>query len=139
MIAKRIVLMVALLCFAACTADSKKAPSPSGPSGFGQELTVTASPDIVLRDGQAQSTIQVRLSDSTGASLANRTIYFGATGGTLAALSGKTDASGKVSVTFTAPAAGPTQTITVHATLEGTDFRNAASGFVSILLLQPQI
>ena len=139
MIAKRIALMCAVLGLVACTTDGQNAPSPSGPSGFGTALTVTASPDIVVRDGATQSRIDVVLTDESGASVANRTIYFGATGGTLSAFSGKTDTAGKVSVMFTAPGAGPSMTVTVQATLEGTNFRNARSGVVSIMLIQPPV
>jgi hypothetical protein len=134
-IAKRIFLMVAVLGLAACTADSQKAPAPAGPSGFG--MAVTASPDIVVRDGQAQSRIDVALSDASGSSLANRTVHFFVNGGSLSAVSGTTDSSGRVSVTFTAPGPGPTQTVTFKAVLEGTNARTATEGMVSIMVLQP--
>lgn len=141
MIAKRIVMMLAVLGLAACTADSQKAPSPSGPSGFGVALSVTASPDILVRDGQAQSRIDVTLSDASGASVANRTIHFfvSSGGGTLSAASAKTDTAGKVSVTYTAPAAGPAQTVVFTATLEGSNFVNASHGSVAIQLVQPPV
>jgi hypothetical protein len=129
--------MIAVLALTACTTDSQKAPTPSGPSGYGTALAVTASPDIVLRDGQAQSRIDVSLSDASGASLGNRTIHFTVSGGSLSAASAKTDASGRVSVTFTAPAPGPSQTVTFRAVLEGTNFRTATEGMVSIMLIQP--
>ena len=137
MIAKRIFLMVAVLGLAACTADSQKAPAAAGPSGFGTALAVTASPDIVLRDGQAQSRIDVALSDASGASPANRTIHFFVNGGSLSAASGRTDSSGRVSVMFTAPGPGPTQTVTFKAVLEGSNARSATEGMVSIMVLQP--
>ena len=44
---------------AACTVDQASTLTPSGPSGLATSLRVTATPDMISRDGASQSTVEV--------------------------------------------------------------------------------
>jgi PKD domain len=62
--------VMAALCAATmlggCSIDKQSAPSLAGPSGFGISFTLTASPTVLPRDGNAQTTITVVARDASG-------------------------------------------------------------------------
>jgi chitodextrinase len=144
-----IVALAALLVSApGCTLKNQEAPPLSGPSEFGTSITLTASPDAINQDGGSQSLITITARDSNGNPLRNvslRTdIFVGGVHtdfGTLSARSVVTDANGRATLIYTAPAspAGPSvdanTTVDIVATPLGTDFANAVSRLVTIRLL----
>lgn len=139
MVAKRIVLVLALAAFGGCTTDKQQAPGLTGPSTFGVELSTTASPDVLVRDGVSTSTIEVTAQTSAGAAIPNLTLFFaGQNGlGTLSAQSATTNAQGKASVVFTAPDFGDSITTTLTITPTGTNHQNTLARTVSIRLVKP--
>jgi PKD repeat protein len=133
---------------AGCTMKSQEAPPLSGPSELGMSINLTASPDAINQDGGSQSLITITARDPNGNPLRNlslRTDIF-VNGvhtdfGTLSARSVVTDANGRATLIYTAPAspAGPSvdnnTTVNIVATPLGTDFANEVSRLVTIRLL----
>jgi PKD repeat protein len=119
--------------------DNQKAPALSGPSGFGQSLTMTASPDTLPRDGAAQSQVVINFHDA-GADepLAGRTLILGSTAGTLSTGQVVTDAAGNASVVLIAPDmnSGATEA-RVSATAVGTNASNGRTHSIVIRLIGP--
>lgn len=112
---------------------------------------MTASPDLMVRDGASQSVVTVTVRDSNGQPMRNLALRLDvAVGGsladlgTLSARNVSTGADGKASVTYTAPPAAAfgapnTATIQIFATPIGTDYANTVSSNVSIHLTTPGI
>ena len=89
-----------------CSIQEQTPPSISGPSEFGQTFLVTTTADTLTRDGSSQSTITVQVRTSSGAAGANQRILLAATGPTGTTLSANevtTDATGRATVSVTAP------------------------------------
>ena len=107
MFAKRILIAAAtVLAVSACTLDKQNAPDMTGPSGLGLALDVTASPDVLTRDGVAQSTISITATDGLGNRVPNLTLQVIASPnlGTIQTGTLKTNSSGVASLKTT-PAA----------------------------------
>ena len=140
MVAKRLLLVACLAAFGGCTVDNQPAPDLAGPSGLGLSMDVTATPDVIVRDGASTSTIEVTMRDAQGRLLANRTVYFAPqlNLGTLSAQSAVTNSSGKATVTFTAPAPGSDATTTITVTPQGTNNQNTVGRTVAIRLVRQQ-
>ena len=138
MIAKRLLLVLSLAAFGAC-ADKQDAPDLSGPSSFGRTITVTATPDVLLRDGQSKSRIEVTVVDANGAPVRDLTLWFAGqlNMGTLSAQSRVTDAAGKASVDFTAPDFGNDTTTTLTVTATNNNHQNSEARTVAIRLIRP--
>src|SRR4030095_2129327 len=96
--------LFAAMSFGGCMMQSQTAPTEMGPSGFGGALTMTASPDVLPKDGSSQSIIRLNFRDgSTNAGLERKHIAVGTTSGTLSVTEVVTDASGNASFVLTAP------------------------------------
>ncbi len=132
-----------------CTTKSQEAPPLSGPSEFGTSIVVTATPDAITQDGASQSLITISARDSNGSPLRNLSLRSEITVGGVrtdfGALSARnlvTDAGGRATLVYTAPAALAGQAsvdqqtvVTVQVTPYGTDFANAVPRLVNIRLL----
>lgn len=124
-----------------CMMQSQEPPPETGPSGFGWAMTMTASPDVLPKDGISTSVIRVNFRDgSTNAGLGQRRILFSTTAGSLSAGEAVTDASGNASVVLTAPGLNISgQTATVSAVPVGTNFDNAVAHLIRIGLMGPDV
>jgi PKD repeat protein len=124
-----------------CMMQSQTPPNEMGPSGFGLALTITASPDILPKDGSSQSTIHLNYRDGvTNAPLPGRRITVAASGGTLSAGEVVTDSAGNASLTLTAPSINVSgSTITVTALPVGDNINNAVAQLVRVGLLGPEV
>jgi hypothetical protein len=72
---RRLALAVAMgASLTGCTLEGQNAPGLTGPSEFGLSLTAAASPDQLLRDGAAQSTVTITARGPDGAPLAGQRI-----------------------------------------------------------------
>jgi hypothetical protein len=124
-------------------------PPLSGPSGFGQSLNVTVSPDVIFQDGASQSVVTVNARGQNGP-LANTPLRAeisvgGVTTdfGTLSARNIVTDGNGRATVVYTAPATptGPVvdefRLVNISITPVGNDFGNAVSGVTTLRLVPP--
>jgi hypothetical protein len=119
--------------------DKQTTPDLTGPSGLALSMDVTASPDVVFRDGVSTSTIEVTMRDAQGRLLVDRTVYFGTqlNLGTVSQPSARTNSAGKASVIYTAPPAGNDITTTITVTPEGTNNQNTVGRTVAIRLVRP--
>jgi PKD repeat protein len=136
----------ASLLLAACTTHKQETPALTGPSGLGTSLVITASPSVLNQDGASASLVQIQAYDSNGQPLRNKSMRveivvdgFITDFGRLSARSVVTDANGRASVTYTAPAPvlGITSTVNVQivVTPDESDFGNATPRFVTIRIV----
>ena len=95
----------------ACTMKSQEAPDFAGPSEFGKSITVTVTPDAIVQDGASQSVVTVTALGSNGQPLANiplraeiRVDGVPTDFGSLSARNLVTDANGRATLVYTAPA-----------------------------------
>ena len=140
MFAKRILIAaVTVLAVSACTVDKQIVPDIAGPSGLGLALDITASPDVLIRDGVAQSTISITATDAQGHRIPDLALQVVASPnlGTLQANSLKTNSSGVASTLYTAPGFGGTTTATITVTPTGTNYQNTTPRTITIRLFQP--
>jgi PKD repeat protein len=142
---------ISVAVLAACTLGSPSAPALSGPSELGTSLAITASPDLIVRDGVTQSVITVTARDANSQPIRNLTlrmdVVVGDVLGDLGTLSARTISTGndgRATITYTAPPAAalgvPNEaTIKIFATPVGTDFANTVASSVSIRLTSPGV
>ena len=136
------------LAAAGCTMKQQEAPPLSGPSEFGQSITVSVTPDVLQQDGRSQSVVTVTARGPNGAALPNlplraeiRVAGTPTDFGTLSARNLVTGSDGRASVVYTAPAAvdGPTvdpfTIVDIGITPIGSDFGNSATRFASLRLV----
>jgi PKD repeat protein len=127
------------------------APPLSGPSEFGQSVTVTVNPDSLPQDGASQSLVTVTVRDADSQPLRNVTLRvetrvdgLAVDFGSLSARSIVTGADGRATFVYTAPAA-PAVTVDtftivdIGATPIGTDFNNAFLRSAAIRLTPPGV
>ncbi|MEQ1573044.1 MAG: PKD domain-containing protein [Vicinamibacterales bacterium] len=148
-----VVRLAALVCVAVaaagCTIDKQGAPSLTGPSEFAQSVTLKATPDRLVQDGQSLSTVTAQLKGPDGVPRAGVVVQFVARASdgteiTLTGASGMTDAAGNVTTGVIAPSAPQFQpstpvTISVQATPVGLEFADAgaATRQVTLTLVPP--
>ena len=132
-------MMMSLATFGGCTLDSQKAPDLAGPSSLALSFDLTASPDVLMRDGVSTSTIEVTARDANGAPVNGVTMYIAGqlNLGTLSASTGTTNSAGKVSFIFTSPGFGNDTTTTLTITPVGSNHQNGLGRTVAIRLLRP--
>jgi len=122
--------------------DNKEAPALSGPSGFGVNLVMTASPSVLPRDGSSQATITVVAKDSEGNPVPNVTLAPSVVPGSVpvAAVQSVTGGDGVAQFVMTAP---QSQTVTqnnqvvFYVTPLGGDVRDYSSRSVAVGILGP--
>src|SRR5688572_10590508 len=71
-----IALLCALLAFHGCGLDDVDIPELDGPSTFAANLRLTATPDLLVADGESQSVITAIFFDEIGRPAANRELFF---------------------------------------------------------------
>lgn len=122
-------VVLAAIALSACTMDKTKAPALAGPSGFALSLSMTATPDVVARDGASQSMVWVSVRGADGKPASGQRVVLSVSpinAGTLSSGDVTTGSDGRVSVVYTAPnAAQPVDTATISATLSGDNADNA--------------
>lgn len=74
--ARGAMLLAALMAFQGCGLDDVDIPELDGPSAFAQNLTLRATPDLLVADGQSQAVITAQFFDVNGRAAANRDIFF---------------------------------------------------------------
>lgn len=129
-------LLVVTLVTSGCGIDKQTAPALGGPSGHALSLTLTASPDILPRDGEAASNIRLLVRDAEGQPRPDQRLRLFASAGTLSASDVVTGGGGEASVTFIAPAFGvDASEAVISAVPVGDDFANSMTRNVTIALL----
>ena len=116
---------------------NQEAPPLTGPSEFGQSITITVSPDVLPQDGASQSFVTVTARDANAQPIRNLTMRTETrVGGTpvdfgmLSARSVVTGSDGKATLVYTAPpspAVSPDSFLVVDIVVTpfGTDFNNS--------------
>jgi PKD repeat protein len=118
-----------------CGVESQDAPSLIGPSGFGQSVTLTASPDRLPRDASSQSVVTVFVRNESGRPVTGQRVTLGTSAGTLSQAEVVTGSDGRATFTLTAPPAGTVgATIEVSATPVAGNFADAITRSLSIAL-----
>jgi PKD repeat protein len=127
----------------ACTVHDQKTPELSGPSELGLSLMVTASPQLLPRDGGSTAAISVKAFNSNGQPQKRQRLLYEATSGTLSLTDVTTDDNGNApTVTFVAPGineAVSSATIFVTPIEANSDARNTNSRTVVIALVGPEV
>ena len=134
-------LLACAMLSASCGLEKQTAPDLTGPSEFATSVTLTASPEIVARDGASQSVITATVRGINGEPVAGRRLTLGinpSNGGSLSTAEVVTNANGTATVVYTAPSIDtPVNTVEVTATPSETNFDNAATRNVAIALVGP--
>jgi PKD repeat protein len=124
---------------AACTVhQSDPAPPLAGPSDFAQSVIVSASPDRLPQDGEAQSSITIRVFNAAGSPAVGVAVQVDVLGdgslvnpGSLSAQRLVTQSDGRATAVYTVPPATPptvcdvTTTVTILATAIGSNAQTA--------------
>src|SRR5215203_4634994 len=134
----------------ACTIKETPAPSLTGPSEYATSVALSTVPDLIMRDGRAQSTIVVTANDPLGAPIPSLQLRLDmAVNGALqdfGALSTRTlftDANGRATATYTAPPAPTfgasivTDRVTFVVTPVGSNAQNAKYTSADVRLVLP--
>jgi PKD repeat protein len=144
------VTSIVMLAAAGCGLDRQTAPEIVGPSTFALDLSVTATPDTLVQDGESMAAIQVVAVDASGRPIPGLQLLFSGTSTSgvvrsvaFTASSVATDASGRAIthlIAPPAPATVPTQptVITVSVMPVGSSFAGQAARGVQVRLMAPE-
>jgi PKD repeat protein len=133
---------VAVLALAAtgCSINETGAPALTGPSEYALSLTLTASPDILPRDGASRSVITVSARDPENKPVNGQRMVLSATDGGLSVGEVVTNSNGVATFEYIAPGANVgVNSAQVGATPVGTNFDNSRTQVVRIGLVGPGI
>lgn len=137
----RVGAALCLLVFAAgCTVSDQKAPGLTGPSTFALFAAISATPEVLPRDGVSRSIINVDVRNNDQP-YANKVLIVAASFGTLSAAQVVTDANGHATFFYTAPGFNENvreATIWVSP-LQNGDVANVRSDSIRIAILGPNI
>jgi len=131
-----------------CTVKDQPAPGLGGPSGFGLSLGLTASPDIIQRDGTSTSRIAVVARDESGAAVQRQVILTTDAGRlssnsdsvTTTTVTTTTDVNRPVTVDFIAPNRNESvEVVTIRASTVGSDYANSREASLNIRVLGPGV
>lgn len=141
--------IAAALAVTSCTVQKQETPPLTGPSELGTSVTVQVSPDVLSQDGASQSLVTITVRDASGQPLRNVPLRADITVngvitdfGTLSARNVVTDASGRATLVYTAPAAPAINVdfgtiVSIEVTPSGTNFGNAVALHVATIRLVP--
>lgn len=136
---------------AGCAVDSVSIPAPTGPSEFSTSLTMAVTPDIIRQDGASTATVSLHARDAMGLPIPGVTvrldILVGSTVvdfGTLFNRTVSTGSDGRASTTYQSPAAPPPSaqddtTVTIRATMVGTNSQNTLPRTAELRLVRPGV
>jgi hypothetical protein len=150
--------VLAMLAGAGCAMEETPIPALSGPSTFGQTISVSITPDVLPQDGQSTARVVVQVTNASGQPVANFPLrldmYVPADShnpssplvmmdmGQLSTKFPVTGGSGQVQVTYTAPLGaenGNSQRdeiyVTITATPVGSDYSAALARSAQIRLV----
>jgi len=91
--------------------------------------SLSISPSSFTIQSGSSTTLTATLKDNANNPLANKTIGWSKTAGSLSATSGTTNSSGQVSVTYTAPTVTTQTSVTVTASFAGDNQYQASTGY----------
>jgi hypothetical protein len=110
---RRLFMVAVVVALSGCAIEGQDAPALSGPSDYGQSITMTATPDLILPE--TASVVSVNVRDDQGNALAGvgLRLRLAAGSGSISVNAGTTDAGGNFSVTYLAPSSDTVATIEV--------------------------
>lgn len=135
----------------ACTVKKQETPDLAGPSELSTSINISVSPDVLSQDGASQSLVTITARDANGQPLRSLPVRADITVngvitdfGTLSARNLVTDANGRATFTYTAPAAPAVSAdngtvVQIQVIPTGSDFGNATARFASIRLVPPGV
>lgn len=152
LIARLSICAVVLGLTVACTVhQNDQAPPLAGPSTFAQSISVIANPDLISQDGASQSAINVRVLDANGQPMSAIPLRIDilvngslVDYGTLSRKTIVTGLDGRATTVYTAPPPPPptaqtASTVTIRATIVGTDAPSAGPFSATIRLVPPGV
>jgi PKD repeat protein len=144
-------LAAALMWGAGCSLQETAIPGLTGPSGLARSVSVAATPDSIMRDGVAQSTILVTARGADGDPIASLGVRLDMSVdgvrqdlGTLSARTIQTDLNGRGSAVYTAPPPPPPSgdavtIVTILATPIDSNHQGALTHSAEIRLTTPGV
>lgn len=143
-IIRTVVALAAAVGVSSCTMQQQEPPPLTGPSEFATSVSVQVTPDVLQLDGASQSVVHVFVRNEAGQPRANvalradilvggQVVDFG----TLSARSIVTNADGRATFVYTAPAvaAESEALIDIAVTPVGTNFQNAVPQTATLRLV----
>jgi PKD repeat protein len=119
-----------------CAVQEPSAPPLSGPSELGLSLQLTASPDVLPRDGVTTSSIRITARDAQGQGISGQRILLSTSAGTLSASEVVTGSSGDAAFVLNPlPMNQELSQVVVSATAVTADAVNAATRTVNITVV----
>ena len=140
--------LCAMAVLGGCTVQDQPAPGLAGPSGFGLSLGLTASPDVIQRDGTSISRIAVVARDESGAAVQRQVILTTDAGRlssnsdsvTTTTVTTTTDVNRPATVDFIAPNRNESvEVVTIRASAVGSDYANSREASLNIRVLGPGV
>jgi len=134
-----------------CAVDSVSTPAPTGPSEFSTSLGISVTPDMIRQDGSSTATVALHARDATGLPVVGLSVRLdvlvGTTVvdfGTLANRTLSTGTDGRATTTYQSPSAPPPSvqddtTVTIRATMIGTNYQNALPRTAELRLVRPGV
>jgi chitodextrinase len=151
-VTRRLFVAAAVLAISGCTVEKQTAPALAGPSELGVALNVQVTPDVITQDGRSEATLSVLALDAGTRPIPNLALRvdiavsgFPVDFGQLTSRTMFTDANGRAQVKYIAPAAPPPTSgagdtrVSLLVTPMGTNYANATSRFVDLLVSPPGI
>jgi PKD repeat protein len=151
-VTRRLFVAAAVLAISGCAVDKQTAPALAGPSELGVALNVQVTPDVITQDGRSEATLSVLALDGASRPIPNLALRvdiavsgFPVDFGQLTTRTMFTDANGRASVKYIAPPAPPATAgagdtrVSLLVTPIGTNYANATSRFVDLLVSPPGI
>lgn len=144
---KSVFLMLSAVALSSCTLKDADAPPLTGPSELGTAVQIQVSPDILQTDGGSQALVTMTVFNAKGEPVRNQSlrveIFVNGIPTDLGALSAKnvvTDANGKATVVYTAPAVNTGGVdgglnVQIGATPIGTDANSSIPRTVTVRLV----
>lgn len=135
-----------------CTVKSTEPPSLTGPSEFALSVSLAATPDTLVSGGAQQAAVTIQARDASGQPRANQQfrLYTSVDGsmvayGAFSVPSVVTGSDGRATAIYTMPsfspfmAGTPARLVTIIATPVGSNYDNAVSHGVSVLVVPPPV
>lgn len=126
---------------ASCGIEKHSTPALAGPSEFGTSITVTATPDIVSRDGESQAVVTIFVRGPEGQPVVGLPMALTlspSNGGVLSAAQVTSGSDGRAVAVFTAPSLNTAvSTVTIGAVPIGSNFDNAVMRTARVALSGP--
>jgi len=136
-LARRVaILFAAVAGMSGCTVQKQSAPGLAGPSELGLSIELTATPDVLPRDGVTGSSIRAVTRGPDGQPLAGQRLLLATSAGTLSTSEVVTGASGEASFTLNPlPPNEELSRVVVSATAVTADAVNAPTRTVNITVV----